>query len=259
MGEGGYPMTLPQPVIEALSVYVYRLVDPRDGRTFYVGKGIADRALRHAKDALATPTPTDKLDRIRDIHAAGLKVGIVIHRHGMDESTALAVEAALIDVYGLEDLANVVRGHGADLGAATIEELVQRYGAPDADIPVPAVIIKIEKQWRPGLTPEQLYERVRRYWVMNPKRRQLEPTHAIGVAKGIIREVYRIDCWEEYREWPADRDLTRVIDVEDEWLSGRERCGFVGAPDPELAHLKGTSVRHLMATGSQNPILYVGC
>ena len=33
----------PQEVIEALGHYVYRLIDPRNGETFYVGKGQGDR------------------------------------------------------------------------------------------------------------------------------------------------------------------------------------------------------------------------
>jgi hypothetical protein len=32
-------------ICETLKAYIYRLEDPRSGRTFYVGKGRANRAL----------------------------------------------------------------------------------------------------------------------------------------------------------------------------------------------------------------------
>ena len=40
-------------VIERLKWYVYRLVDPRSGETFYIGKGKGNRVFQHAKGALS--------------------------------------------------------------------------------------------------------------------------------------------------------------------------------------------------------------
>ena len=39
-------------VIEQLNYYVYRLIDPRDGKTFYVGKGKGNRVFAHVNDEL---------------------------------------------------------------------------------------------------------------------------------------------------------------------------------------------------------------
>ena len=39
-------------VIEQLQYYVYRLIDPRNGQTFYVGKGKGNRLYAHVNDAL---------------------------------------------------------------------------------------------------------------------------------------------------------------------------------------------------------------
>jgi hypothetical protein len=39
-------------VIEALKYYVYCLVNPRDNKIFYIGKGKGNRVFQHAKDSL---------------------------------------------------------------------------------------------------------------------------------------------------------------------------------------------------------------
>ena len=39
----------PQEVVEALGCYVYRLIDPRNGETFYVGRGRGQRVFAHVK------------------------------------------------------------------------------------------------------------------------------------------------------------------------------------------------------------------
>lgn len=56
----------PQEVIEKLKWYVYRLVDPRNGETFYVGKGKNNRVFNHVKgisEDAATHTTLTKLHR----------------------------------------------------------------------------------------------------------------------------------------------------------------------------------------------------
>lgn len=247
---------IPDAAVEALQFYVYRLVDPRNGSTFYVGKGVGQRVLQHAKAALETADSTDRLDRIREIMQHGLDVQIVIHRHGLDEATAFVVEGAVIDAY--PKLTNLVAGHHSLLSAAPLDELLERYAAPRADINVPAILIKIEREWRPDLSVSQLYERTRRYWRCQPMLRKPPPTHAMAIARGIIREVYRIDRWVRYSDWPADRDLSRSNSTDAVW-SGGIRAGFEGAVCVELQTLRGSSVRHLATGSAQNPITYVNC
>ena len=102
--------SFPPDVAAKLKTYVYRLLDPRNGETFYVGKGAGDRVFTHARgERLLDEDDLDsKMKRIRQIRLAGFEVAHVIHRHGMDEATALEVEAALIDAYpGLTNLASV--------------------------------------------------------------------------------------------------------------------------------------------------------
>lgn len=39
----------PPEVVEKLKSYVYRLIDPRNGETFYVGKGKGNRVFSHVE------------------------------------------------------------------------------------------------------------------------------------------------------------------------------------------------------------------
>jgi hypothetical protein len=73
-------------VCTQLKYYVYRLIDPRNGETFYVGKGKDNRVFMHVKGELGADADifTEKLQRIREIRVEGFEVAHVIHRHGMD-------------------------------------------------------------------------------------------------------------------------------------------------------------------------------
>ncbi len=42
--------SFPAGVAEKLKTYVYRLIDPRNGETFYVGKGQGDRVFAHIRE-----------------------------------------------------------------------------------------------------------------------------------------------------------------------------------------------------------------
>ena len=78
-------------VCEELEYYVYRLVDPRNGQTFYVGKGKNNRVFAHAKCELEKHNDVDydsevddesnlKYKTIREIKDAGLDIIYIIQR-----------------------------------------------------------------------------------------------------------------------------------------------------------------------------------
>lgn len=65
----------PSGVIEHLGWYVYRLIDPRDGSTFYVGKGKGNRVFAHMRGEVAATDDdellSNKLKQIREIRLSG--------------------------------------------------------------------------------------------------------------------------------------------------------------------------------------------
>jgi len=118
-------------VARKLGNYVYRLIDPRNGTTFYVGHGQGNRVSSHAAGRQRATDFEDedalKLKTIRAIRNAGFEVQHVIHRHGMNEETAKEGEAALIDAYpGLTNVLDFAFDCGY-LSAESHEELAPEY------------------------------------------------------------------------------------------------------------------------------------
>lgn len=161
-------------VSERLKYYVYRLVDPRNGHTFYVGKGKDDRVFHHVTGALKARDKRKreslKLEYIQDIHLAGLEPIHVIHRHNMDEKTAIQVEAAVMDAF--MTLTNIAAGQGSKkYGPANVDQLNEQYASEfiPTDSESPVVVIKITKR---GLSRHnnRVYDTVRSSWVMSERR-----------------------------------------------------------------------------------------
>jgi hypothetical protein len=146
-------------IAEKLKTYVYRLIDPRNGETFYVGKGQGNRVFAHIHEQVHEDDLSNKLRRIRDIHLAGFEVAHVIHRHGMDDRIALEVEAALMDAY--PGLTNDAVGLGnADFGAMHAMEIVRKYAAEPAVFQHRALLVSVNRT----AADVSLYEATRSAW-----------------------------------------------------------------------------------------------
>src|SRR5207248_2310329 len=131
-------------VAKKLKTYVYRLIDPRNGETFYVGKGRGNRVFAHirAEREFQGDELGNKLHRIRDIRLSGFEVAHVIHRHGMDDKTGVEVEAAVMDAYS--GLTNVAGGVGnSSYGVMHAREIIQRYSAKPAVFRHKALLISV--------------------------------------------------------------------------------------------------------------------
>lgn len=184
---------------EHLGYYVYALVDPKDKTIFYVGKASANnRAFNHLQ---SNRNETQKQKKIREIRREGNEPVVEIIRYGLaSESVAFEVEAAIIDAIGIENLTNIVRGHGVEKGRMLASEIERLYGSAPIlidDISDPCILFFINNTYSPTLSEQELYDCTRQFWqgVAKSKRETLTPRIALAIVEGVIVRVYRIEGW----------------------------------------------------------------
>lgn len=189
--------------IKKLKYYVYKLIDPRNGEVFYVGKGKGNRIFNHIDEAIKSDENEDevslKLKRIRDIKNSGLEVIHIIHRHNMDEETAYTVEAALIDAY--PGLTNEKSGYGSrDYGPMNTKEIKDLYSLEtikEFDKEDKLLIIKIRNE-NVLKNNNDIYETVKNWWKIGKKREEVKQVAA--VINGVVKEVYKVKGqWEKHK------------------------------------------------------------
>lgn len=231
-------------IAEKLNYYVYRLIDPRNGDTFYIGKGKGNRVFAHCAEAQAFEGEdlSDKLQRIRDIHKSGFEVAHVIHRHGMSEKEAREVEGALIDAY--PGLTNQAEGYeNGDRGVTHAQEIVDRWSAPEAHFLHKAMLISINRT----IGTLGLYDATRHAWKIDPSRAR-EAEVVLAVSQGRIIKAFVAEEWMEATNAAFPGFPERL-----------GRWGFRGHDAPQdIAQLyENKRVPEVMRKkGSANPIRY---
>lgn len=260
----------PVGVGEKLKFYVYRLIDPRNGETFYIGKGKNDRIFQHAKatksadvtiDIDADPEldgPRDddeslKVSRLNEIHRAGLDVIHVVHRHGIeDPKTAYEVEAALIDAFA--GLSNVSGGHhSTDRGPMHVVQIVGKYALPELSLnDDKLILININSADYGSI--DELLDRTRYAWRISRQRAE-KAQYVLAIIHGVVHGVFVPTNW-----YPATAENFPPARFS---ATDSRRLGFFGlrASADVWEHyvgLHGTRLPENMRHG-QNPIRYHNC
>lgn len=246
---------------EALKYYVYRLIDPRDGQTFYVGKGKGNRVFAHAAQQLEISNDPDideddtslKLRTIGEIRAAGLEVIHVVHRHGMDEATSFEVEAALMDAYA--GLSNIAGGHGNNLfGCSHVEQLEQQYNAEPAPTDQRFIAVNVSRSIKE--CGGDYYRAARFAWTIADWRRNMGAP-VVAYTNGIIRAVFHVekDGW-----LPADHsEFSGVRRPNSDVETMKKKWGFVSRHTS--AEMRNRYIGKRLPDGARgfgSPLLFLG-
>ncbi|WP_031580045.1 hypothetical protein [Ruminobacter sp. RM87] len=237
--------------IKALKFYVYVYSDPDTKKPFYVGKGQGNRVFQHIWD----DSESEKVQKIKEIFERKKEPLIEILAHGLNEKTALKVEAAVIDLIGINNLTNQKRGYeSSTYGKIEVSALESRYAGEkleDADIKHNLMLIRINRVYRNDMTPYELYEGTRGCWKLSLDSAE-KVDYVLSVYDGMVIEVYKPVQWFE-----GLTTFTTKDDDKSQWT--QPRYEFVGRiADPKIRKkYVGKSVAEYFKKGDQNPIRYV--
>ncbi len=241
-------MSFDERIVQKLQYYVYALIDPRDKKPFYVGKGKENRVFDHLECALESPTVSDKYEKIREIVSSGFSINHVIIKHGLTEKAAFQVESSLIDysVYFDHKLTNGILGHNSiENGLMSSDEIIRKYNAPKLEsIDSNSVMININKTYKRGSGVNGIYQATKESWVID-KRKTSTIKYVLAEYKGLVVEVFEVSDW-----YP--------VDTTDKYGNPKVRWGFNGVVAPLQVRQKyiNMSVAHVKVQGSSNPIRY---
>ncbi len=236
--------SFPPEVFEKVKCYVYRLIDPTNGETFYVGRGQGNRVFQHVTAAdINTHKDEDredlKLERIRHIRNEKFEVIHVIHRHGLTESQAKEVEAALIDAF--PGLTNIQGGYGSsDRGPMNVQQIYAMYKADPLVAEDKLLVININKSYKER---NNVFECVRWAWIVS-KTNAETCKFVLAVYKGLVKGVFKADKWlpATVENFPGRPD----------W---HPRWGFEGQEAPIDIQEKYMNRRYVFP--GQNPVKYL--
>ena len=240
--------------IENIGYYVYVYSDPDTHEPFYVGKGQGNRVFDHLKEE----TKSSKVKKLKELKKNGKEPLIQILVHGLkDSDTAEKVEAAVIDLLGVDNLTNQKRGkESRKYGIEEVSVLDDKYRnetLEEEDITDNVILLKIKQYYREGMSPRELYDVTRGYWIVAPENAE-QVKYAFAVYNGIVREVYKVEHW-----FPALSTFTDRPDVAGQKPKKKKtiKYEFVGRIADEKIRMKyrGKCVKELMP--NQDVVRYI--
>lgn len=114
----------------------------------------------------------------------------------------------------------------------------------------PALLIRIPRQYRPGMSHEELYDATRGVWRIGSARERARL--ALAVHNGLVLEVYEIEQWLPAGSTPYVKRPLEEVSVPGRW----EFVGRIASADLR-AKYRGRSVAHYYKRGNQSPVAYV--
>ena len=179
------------------------------------------------------------MKRIREIKKDGFEVAHIIHRHGLDENTALEVEAALIDAY--PETSNSNAGHdSATRGIMHAQQVIKLHRSKEIDFQHKLLMINVNRSTTGASTPEaDVYEAVRGAWKLNVEKAQ-NSDFVLALQQGLVIGVFVPKKWLEAEDCPG-------------------RWGFVGEPAPskiKKLYLNTRLPDSMRKKGAANPVRY---
>lgn len=253
-------MKFSEEVARKLGNYVYRLIDPRNGETFYVGKGKGNRIFQHANDPQNLKFEDDedevsaKFQRIREIKKAGLSVIHLIHRHDIPDEAIFEVEAAVIDAF--PGLSNIQGGYASgSKGPMSIDEINDKYALPEIDWePAEKLILININNLDDRSSVAAIYRQVRLAWRISQQKAE-STDYVLAVVRGVVVGAFKV-----HGPWLAathENFPEQILEGED--MPGRK--GFTGerAPDAIWDKYVGLRGKRIAVDGMkhvQNPIRY---
>lgn len=236
---------LPPGISEELGYYVYLYLDPETDKPFYVGKGKGNRVYAHLYD----DSDSEKARTIHRLYEKGLEPIIEILIHGLeDEETAYRVEMAAIDLIGIENLTNSVRGLESGVyGRMALDELIAQIAQPQVEITDPVLLIRINQLFHYGMSAEALYEATRGVWKISERRNGAR--FAMAVYDGLVREIYDIEQWHSGGTTPYTTRSKEEVNWPERW----EFTGKVAGNEVRNRYYM-KSVREHFPANMQNPV-----
>lgn len=246
--------------------YVYGLIDPRNNKLFYIGKGTGNRVFQHMNESNKNPeSERKKLKIIKDIENSGNQVKHILINYGLKEEEAFAAEASLINLINyISDirLSNIVLGHHTQ-GCMSVEEIERTFGAEllsKEDFHHKVLAIKINKTYNRNISAEELYNSVRGIWRADINRVQ-KVEYVLGVYNNLTVACYKPKRWYKLDDGNVEKLPKSMLPEDWTQIKGRVffECDYLSELDDVQNFYLYKSIEKLeYIQKSQNPITYIG-